>query len=201
MSNMFVVHENPLIWSGVVPPKVDLFLWMLAKKRLMVRDLLPKFIGDLIGTLICPFCKTLEESIDHLFIGCKWYWRLWSACLSWWEISACLPDNLSDWMDCWKDLCPIASSSKVWAMEMVIWRVVWWFKTYGKGYQLPVSLLMMNLKVGCVDIPKTVRKVNYPWIPHVDGVLKFNVDGQDLLALEAFCETRMVIPYVGFLHS
>ncbi|KAK3217811.1 hypothetical protein Dsin_011781 [Dipteronia sinensis] len=38
-----------LLWSGVVPPKVEIFLWLLAKRRLLVGDLLPKFKGGNMG--------------------------------------------------------------------------------------------------------------------------------------------------------
>ncbi|KAK0601291.1 hypothetical protein LWI29_022842 [Acer saccharum] len=60
---------------------------------------------------------------------------------------------------------------------MVVWRVAWWFKSYGPGSQLPVSVLMMNLKVGCVDNSKVSRKAKCFWCPPSIGVLKFNVDG------------------------
>ncbi|KAK4845958.1 hypothetical protein QYF36_011197 [Acer negundo] len=60
------IKSNVLLWSGVVPPKVDLFLWMLAKNRLLVGDLLHKFTGRRIDRQICAFCKNVVKSIDHL---------------------------------------------------------------------------------------------------------------------------------------
>ncbi|KAK1556252.1 hypothetical protein Q3G72_001492 [Acer saccharum] len=60
---------------------------------------------------------------------------------------------------------------------MVIWRIAWWFKICGPGSLLPVSVLMMNIKEGCVDNAKISRKVNCAWSPPLDGFLKFNVDG------------------------
>ncbi|KAK1562591.1 hypothetical protein Q3G72_014539 [Acer saccharum] len=121
-------------------------------------------------------------------------------------MSACLSEKLSDWMDCWQNLCPAVRSNRVWrvafhavcctiwefrnevvfkqgvacldmAVEMVLWRIAWWFKTLGPGSQLPTSVLMMNLKVGCVDNPIICRKDKCPWSPPLDGILKFNVDG------------------------
>ncbi|KAK1562098.1 hypothetical protein Q3G72_006193 [Acer saccharum] len=41
--------EHVLLWCGVVPSKVDLFLWLLAKRRLLVGVLLPKFTGGMFG--------------------------------------------------------------------------------------------------------------------------------------------------------
>ncbi|KAK3218963.1 hypothetical protein Dsin_012933 [Dipteronia sinensis] len=62
-------------------------------------------------------------------------------------------------------------------MDMVLWRIAWWFKSLGPGSQVSTYVLMMNLKVGCVDNPIICRKVKCPWSPSLDGTLKFNVDG------------------------
>ncbi|KAK3229009.1 hypothetical protein Dsin_000890 [Dipteronia sinensis] len=102
--------ENALLWSGVVPPNVYLFLWMVIKRRLLVGALLPKFTGGKVGSQLSLFCNKVVESIDHLFIGCAWSWSLWSMCLDWWDISACVPDNVKDWMEEWMYLCYDARS-------------------------------------------------------------------------------------------
>ncbi|KAK1562663.1 hypothetical protein Q3G72_015484 [Acer saccharum] len=60
-----------MVWSGFVPPKVDLFMWMVAKGRLLMGDLLPKFTSGVLGCQLCPLCKDLNETIDHLFVRCK----------------------------------------------------------------------------------------------------------------------------------
>ncbi|KAI9160300.1 hypothetical protein LWI28_006964 [Acer negundo] len=89
----------------------------------MVGELLPKFTDGLVGSLLCPFCKSSEETINHIFIKCKWSLRLWSTCLSWWEILACLPEKLNEWMDCWQVLCQAAKSIRVW---MVAFHAIYW---------------------------------------------------------------------------
>ncbi|KAK3221359.1 hypothetical protein Dsin_008384 [Dipteronia sinensis] len=53
--NIIPVKANVLLWCGVVPPKVELFMWMLAKQRLLVGELLPKFTGGCVGRQLCPF--------------------------------------------------------------------------------------------------------------------------------------------------
>ncbi|KAK3217735.1 hypothetical protein Dsin_011705 [Dipteronia sinensis] len=116
---------NPFFWSGVVPPKVDLFIWMLAKGRVLVGDLLPKFTGGLIKRQLCPFCMKTVESIKHLFLSCYWSWVLWSNCMDWWGISACIPADMRMWMDGWMLLCPAASSGRVWkvAFHAIYWTI------------------------------------------------------------------------------
>ncbi|KAK1577492.1 hypothetical protein Q3G72_022264 [Acer saccharum] len=61
-------------------------------------------------------------------------------------------------------------------IEMVKWRAAGWFKHFGPGSKCSVAILMMNLKVGCVDSSKVKRMVKCGWQPPMVGSLKFNVD-------------------------
>ncbi|KAK2656629.1 hypothetical protein Ddye_009681 [Dipteronia dyeriana] len=63
------------------------------------------------------------------------------------------------------------------AMDTVRWRVACWFNYYGPGSSLAISILILDLKIGCVDANKKKRIVSFSWCPHLDGELKFNVDG------------------------
>ena len=56
-------------------------------------------------------------------------------------------------------------------------RVAWWFKHYGKGSKLPVSLLILNVKESCVILAPLKKKLKGRWMPPVGDNLKFNVDG------------------------
>lgn len=57
----------PSIWSIVVPPRIHIFLWLLANNRLVTRDNLDK--RNMGKPLDCVFCFE-HESIDHLFVLC-----------------------------------------------------------------------------------------------------------------------------------
>ncbi|KAK4834216.1 hypothetical protein QYF36_019019 [Acer negundo] len=50
-------NSDSLVWCGMVPPKVDIFLWMIAKCRLLVGELLPKFTSEMVSNQLCSFCK------------------------------------------------------------------------------------------------------------------------------------------------
>ncbi|KAK3193398.1 hypothetical protein Dsin_024708 [Dipteronia sinensis] len=80
----------------------------------MAGELLPKFIGGAVGSQLCPLCKDVAESIDHLLLCCGWTWKLWSTCLNWWGISACLPKRMTDWKEEWMMLCPSTRCLRVW---------------------------------------------------------------------------------------
>ncbi|KAK3218848.1 hypothetical protein Dsin_012818 [Dipteronia sinensis] len=56
-------------------------------------------------------------------------------------------------------------------------RVAWWFKHHGKGSKLPISMMLSDIKVSCLE-PKFVKPVNPSvWLPPTGDALKVNVDG------------------------
>ena len=57
----------PAIWSLVVPPRVQIFLWLLSNNKLMTRDNLLK--RNMHKPVDCVFCCELE-TINHLFFDC-----------------------------------------------------------------------------------------------------------------------------------
>ncbi|KAK3184984.1 hypothetical protein Dsin_032270 [Dipteronia sinensis] len=65
-----------LIWIGICPTKIEMFLWQLLRGRVMVRQVLQNFGYGLAPHIRCPFCNVEEESIDHLFLICSWSWKL-----------------------------------------------------------------------------------------------------------------------------
>lgn len=58
------------VWFGLIPPKVEIFVWQLLHGRLPVRSNLAArgIIDD--GYISCPFCGVNEESVKHIFFDC-----------------------------------------------------------------------------------------------------------------------------------
>ena len=73
----------PFIWMGIVPPKVEIFLWQLSKGRTLVSEVLCNFGMIQMAHAKCLMCGSDSESINHLFLHCVWSWRLWSTAISW----------------------------------------------------------------------------------------------------------------------
>ncbi|KAK2643625.1 hypothetical protein Ddye_025388 [Dipteronia dyeriana] len=132
--------------------------------------------------MACFLCGLESESTDHLFLNCCWSWKLWKRCMKWWEVSSCHNSKLPEWSKGWQGLCLSANSRRVWsslfsALVWKIWetrnkflfenkeiylglaedtvksRTAWWFKHLGKGSEIPVTSLMLNVNDLCVDPP------------------------------------------------
>ena len=58
---------TPSIWTIIVPPRVHIFLWLLASNKILTRDNLVK--RNRVDDLNCLFC-TEPETVHHLFFEC-----------------------------------------------------------------------------------------------------------------------------------
>jgi hypothetical protein len=58
---------TPLVWKLSVPSRCYIFLWLLAKNKVLTRDNLAK--RKRLDDLSCLFC-TESESVSHLFFDC-----------------------------------------------------------------------------------------------------------------------------------
>ena len=73
------VHVSA-VWSLKIPPRVHFFLWLLAKNKLLTRNL---SVRKKLEDVSCLFC-TEDESVHHLFFDCvvsKQIWAIISECL------------------------------------------------------------------------------------------------------------------------
>ena len=72
------------IWSGRVPPKVNLFAWKLAKNSLPTRK--AKFHRRLETSDTCPLCDREPETSYHATVSCPRAQRLRAAMREHWKL-------------------------------------------------------------------------------------------------------------------
>ena len=65
------------------------------------------------------------------------------------------------------------------AVDMVRFRVGWWFKYHGAGSKEPITVILLNIKEMCTD-NSNKKKSKGSWNPPLGRGLKFNVDGSAL---------------------
>ena len=58
---------TPSIWDIIVPPRIHIFLWLLANNKILTRDNLAKRRN--VENMNCLFCDE-PESVHHLFFEC-----------------------------------------------------------------------------------------------------------------------------------
>ncbi|KAK3231468.1 hypothetical protein Dsin_003349 [Dipteronia sinensis] len=194
------------IWKRFCPSKIEIFVWHLLQGRVSVKKVLQSFGQLFMDSMECPLCGEFEEDIDHLFLQCKWTWNLWKICMSWWGMSSCSSDTVRNWWIGWIGLWPKRKYERAWisvffavtwttweirnakvfteaeaslpkAMDLVRFRVAWWFKNLGKGSNDPITFILLDIAERCIDSSKVKIPKVEKWMHPPPEVLKFNVDG------------------------
>ncbi|KAE8721604.1 putative pentatricopeptide repeat-containing protein [Hibiscus syriacus] len=150
---------NKCVWQGLVPPRVEVFLWQLSLNKVAVRGELKKRGVHLGEDSLCPFCNQAEESVQHLFIYCQFSWVLWNRIIAYWGIKLALPTDPSSILISWLRLAK------------------WFLAKY------PLSSIQVDSIIGDPSLADNIsasldsnRPVVY-WSPPPVDFFKFNVDG------------------------
>ncbi|KAK2659187.1 hypothetical protein Ddye_005720 [Dipteronia dyeriana] len=156
----------------------------------------------------CKLCNNDKESMNHVFLHCIWTWKLWTTSMNWWNMVFCSNGDIKGWWENWVGMVPSTKYLRAWkvtfyavvwtvwesrnqdvfsdketnvwkAIDMVKFRVAWWFKHHSKGSKETLTDMLLNIKELCVD-GKPIKKIRRAdWIPP-NSNLKFNVDGSVL---------------------
>jgi len=73
----YVSTTIALFWKGLVPPKIEVFLWKLMYEKLYTWKFLAYKHIISHQQAICPICEYETESFSHLFLHCLEPWKLW----------------------------------------------------------------------------------------------------------------------------
>ncbi|GKV05597.1 hypothetical protein SLEP1_g17592 [Rubroshorea leprosula] len=44
--------------------------------------------------MMCSWCSTEEESLNHLLFNCLYSWKIWTFCYAWWDFSSAAQVNV-----------------------------------------------------------------------------------------------------------
>ena len=98
------------VWNKDGLPKINLFFWILAHCKTLTGENIRK--RGMEGHLRCILCKESEESLEHLFIECKFSREVWNQAYKDLHFDLILPTNWNDIFACWKDYYHRSLSNK-----------------------------------------------------------------------------------------
>ncbi|OMO55420.1 hypothetical protein COLO4_36005 [Corchorus olitorius] len=158
-----------LVWRGIAPPRVELFLWQVLKGRIAVRSVLVDrgLLNE--DYVICPLCNENREIVAHLLLNCKSSWLVWQSLqeveLIWyiWTVKNDIIFNGKS-MDVQK------------IVEIVGCPIAYWCKARWPGAAGVEDLIRVPELIQ-IDYGKQVSRPHIEWSLPTPGQLKFNVDG------------------------
>ncbi|XVF39216.1 hypothetical protein PTKIN_Ptkin01aG0017700 [Pterospermum kingtungense] len=197
------------VWSGLLPPKVETFLWQLLKGRVAVKEnLVARNIGNGLDAQ-CVFCRLEIESVSHLFFVCPMSWRVWSHWCWNWGVQWVSRKDPWQCFEQWLQLLPKNRCDKLWRMSFgaVIWsiwlirnecifqnkvlvmdhlldiikaRLAFWAKALWPND--PICMVEIFTCPISITMPKRKTR-DWPrvsWVCPPAGHVKFNVDGASI---------------------
>jgi len=91
-------------------PKVDIFIWTIAHNGILTSENIRKKGWE--GPSRCPFCKSHEESANHLLLNCSYANEVWNLAISPWSNVVVLPPDLHSLLCNWESLFPFPVRNK-----------------------------------------------------------------------------------------
>ncbi|XP_071692793.1 uncharacterized protein [Rutidosis leptorrhynchoides] len=80
-------NNSRTLRNNLVPKKIEVFVWRLMKKRLLVRIELDKRVIDL-HSVRCPICDDDIETTDHIVLFCAFAQDIWNRVFRWWGLGS-----------------------------------------------------------------------------------------------------------------
>ena len=84
-------NSQKMIWTKLVPKKLNIFVWRALKGRFPARVEL-NIRGVDLDTSLCPCCNDIVESCDYSLISCSMAMRVWEKLYNWWSIAFSISD-------------------------------------------------------------------------------------------------------------
>lgn len=114
------------IWSGFVPPRIEIFTWIACHGKLNTKNKLSRLNIIPSHDDVCIFCNSNPETNTHLLLHCQWAWWLWTWWCKLWTITWVCPASVAEALDQWSLPFKADLAKKVWlAGFMVIAWSIW----------------------------------------------------------------------------
>ncbi|CAN1252848.1 hypothetical protein LINPERPRIM_LOCUS8165, partial [Linum perenne] len=124
VTNKFSGHKDfpsDVIWQPAVPSKIACLCWKLFFKKVATLDNLQKNGFSLANR--CVLCSSNFETVDHLFLACKFASDIWTLLSSLLSIHGPLSSSIMGFIHGWKGMNCLSSFSS--AMDVLMHAVLW----------------------------------------------------------------------------
>nr|GEU85154.1 7-deoxyloganetin glucosyltransferase-like [Tanacetum cinerariifolium] len=111
-----------LIQKGLMPLKVNVFIWKLRLDKLPTLANMDKKGID-VASLLCPVCNAHVENVDHLFFSCGMAQDLWGLLARWCTLDIPEVSNIVEWFS-WLDATYVSKHART-ILEGIASTMLW----------------------------------------------------------------------------
>lgn len=158
---------SSLIWCHKTPYKITTFAWRALMNRIPTTlNLLRRNIISPSAATFCPFCRSEEETTDHLFLQCHFAFKTWMKCYFWWGIASTLPANIKDHFLQHFNLFSSKTRAQVWKMV--------WFATIWYIWKHRNAIIFRNSSPDADEVFDLIKVNSWLWLKYMVGGISFN---------------------------
>ncbi|XP_022024055.1 uncharacterized protein LOC110924345 [Helianthus annuus] len=149
LDNRFILD-----WCKWIPAKCNIHAWRMEMDRIPTGEALRKRNVQ-IGDALCPMCNSVEESAEHIFIGCHVASIVWNGISTWCNIPNIFAFSLKDLLGFYKDL-RVSEKNKDAVHGIVM--IACWSLWHARN-----SLKFSNIPVKIDSIINKVKALGFLW--------------------------------------
>ncbi|XP_074271500.1 uncharacterized protein LOC141595433 [Silene latifolia] len=118
----------PLVWKNLAPPRYEVLLWAILWKRVATKDRVLKWKALTFEESLCTFCGEVLETVNHVFLHCRFSWNIWNEICAEWGMMWVCPLEIDDAFLLWHGAHLAGFEKQIWdtffiAVVTIIWEV------------------------------------------------------------------------------
>ncbi|XP_074266178.1 uncharacterized protein LOC141588644 [Silene latifolia] len=116
------------LWKGLAPPRHEIILWAILWNKVNTKDRMLKWKEMAWKETMCTFCCEDLETAKHLFLHCRYSWKLWTSICEAWDMAWICPGGIDDAFLIWCDSHFVGFEKRLWdvffiAIVTIIWEL------------------------------------------------------------------------------
>jgi len=113
------------VWSNLVPYRIEFFVWLALRERIVTRDFLWRRNMLAEEDNLCPMCDERGESVHHILLHCSKARGCWDLVIQWLGTARCCPRTVGDLWGMWESLVPCRGEQMRGMWRVLFYAVVW----------------------------------------------------------------------------
>jgi hypothetical protein len=145
------------VWHKLIPSKVSIFAWRLLQDRIPTRSNLVRRLVLHSDNNLCVSGCGFIETMDHLFVVCNFFGRVWELICNWLGIYYVCPGSITDHFFQFTHLAGMPRSS------FVFFKIIWLASTWAIWKERN-SRVFANAVIDPHNIIERVKRNSFLWL-------------------------------------
>lgn len=145
------------IWAQLVPSKVESFVWKLSLDRVPTLVNLASRRVEPRQDRLCIGCLKSDETGQHLFFECNFFYMVWMECLRWWGVHSALHNNCK--FHFFQFMGLLGTSKEISRLWMVVWYTTIW-----EIWKFRNGRMFTEAEINITELLERIKLQSWRWV-------------------------------------